>query len=61
MKVYIGDSSKIIETFDNDISCFDVDVRNEDSRAALILLKYIIKKDYDVKNFHIKYNKFDFF
>ena len=45
MKIYIGYTEDILKRFDNDISIFNVRLFHEDSKAAFVLLKYIIEKE----------------
>lgn len=58
MRIYIGNAADIEKNFDNDISCFNAKIFSEDSRAALILLKYIIKKEKLIIDFNIRYNEY---
>ena len=43
MKIYIGYTEDILKRLDNDISVFNVRLFHEDSKAAFVLLKYIIE------------------
>ena len=58
MKIYIGYTEDILKRFDNDISIFNVRLFHEDSKAAFVLLKYIIEKEGYKTDYYVKYNKF---
>lgn len=58
MKVFIGYTEDILNRFDNDISCFHVKLFHEDSKAAFVLLKYIIEKYGYQTDYYVKYTEF---
>ena len=58
MKIYIGYTEDILKRLDNDISIFNVRLFHEDSKAAFVLLKYIIEKEGYKTDYYVKYNQF---
>ncbi len=58
MKVFIGYTEDILRKFDNDISWFNVKLFHEDSKAAFVLLKHIIKEYGYQTDYYVQYSKF---
>jgi len=58
MKIFIGDAKDILNKFDNDISCFHVKLFKEESKAAFVLLKYVLQKEGYQTDYYVKYTEY---